>query len=94
MTKPLRYPVHSSATREHLLPRSRGGGLIIVVCWDCNRSKADTALDAWLAVLRFRDDPRAYHVERWMQENWQVVEELRGLERAARLADEQRGGVA
>lgn len=95
MTRPVQNPIHTTATREHLLPRSRGGTgkFIIIVCWDCNRSKADTPLDSWLALLRFRDDPRAYYVDKWMKENWRVVTELRGLEKAARLADQQRKGV-
>jgi 5-methylcytosine-specific restriction endonuclease McrA len=51
------------ATKDHKLPRSRGGQLTaenrIIVCWTCNGDKKDFTLGEWHERLRQGGDPRA-----------------------------------
>lgn len=60
-----RYP-----TRDHLLPRSRGGTNaaknIAICCRCCNGDKGDRTPREWLAALADVYDPRAMHVARFM----------------------------
>lgn len=52
-------------TRDHALPKSRGGkqgANIIICCAACNCDKANLAIWEWLAVLEGKGDPRAEHV--------------------------------
>jgi hypothetical protein len=79
----------TSPTREHLVPRVRGGhvGPTVIVCSKCNNDKGDVHLDGWLGLLRARDDRRAYFLAKWMQHNWRTVARVRQLE--TQWADEQ-----
>jgi 5-methylcytosine-specific restriction endonuclease McrA len=49
-------------TKDHILPRSRGGTLqpanCLIVCRGCNGEKADRTLDEFATWLRGRDDER------------------------------------
>lgn len=38
-------------TRDHVLPVSKHGTAILIVCWDCNRRKGDTMPDLFLETL-------------------------------------------
>lgn len=53
-------------SREHILPKSRGGGdgaiNIAIVCAPCNNDKSDWTLDEFAARLTTGDDPRAPRV--------------------------------
>lgn len=53
-------------TREHLIPKSRGGDLSpdnrLIVCSPCNGDKGDMLIKVWLYWLRKNDDPRAPYV--------------------------------
>jgi hypothetical protein len=74
MTKPRSLNLGTSATRDHIRPKSMGGsrGAVanrIIVCKRCNQDKSDRFLTTWLHELRMKGDPRAEHVTR-------VVEEL------------------
>jgi hypothetical protein len=54
-----------SATKDHVIPRSRLWGLahrILVVCARCNNDKGNETLEEWLATLIARKDIRALHV--------------------------------
>lgn len=54
-------------SRDHVLPRSRGGARrasnVLIVCRTCNFDKADRTLGEWLKLLRGVGDPRALFVE-------------------------------
>lgn len=54
-------------TREHVVPRIRGGELIpgnrLIVCWGCNQDKANRTLQEWINKLRINGDPRLLLVE-------------------------------
>lgn len=39
-------------TRDHVLPRSKGGTALLIVCWRCNNDKGDTMPDVYLDRLR------------------------------------------
>lgn len=39
-------------TRDHVLPLSRQGTAILIVCWDCNQRKSDTMPDIFLDTLK------------------------------------------
>lgn len=45
-----RHP-HLKPTRDHVLPRSKGGTAILFVCWRCNNEKGDTMPDVYLERL-------------------------------------------
>lgn len=54
------------ATRDHKLPRSKGGALTfenrIIVCRRCNEDKRDLTIGEWHLDLRSVADPRARRV--------------------------------
>lgn len=54
-------------TREHIVPRSKGGRLnganMLIVCSICNHNKSDMSLEQFAEWLRARRDPRAEIVE-------------------------------
>lgn len=59
---------HWSATRDHLIPVSRGGSKraatnLIVCCNRCNYEKDNQTLSEWVDVLRAANDPRALRVQ-------------------------------
>ncbi len=51
-------------TREHLIPRCRGGTLCVRACAPCNFSKGSLSLDEWLARMP-PDAPQHQARERW-----------------------------
>lgn len=62
MTPPDRAP-----SREHIVPRSRGGSRgsrrnRAIVCEPCNADKGAMTLPEWCAALEAAGDPRAAHV--------------------------------
>lgn len=78
---------YRSPTREHVVPRSRGGGAgrVILVCLACNQDKAHLTIHEWLRYLREVGDPRAERVAEVI-----VDFELEG-DRLRALAQEYRG---
>jgi 5-methylcytosine-specific restriction endonuclease McrA len=60
----------SRPTREHIVPKSKGGDLNpenrLVVCAPCNGDKGDLTLENWAHKLTRRGDPRASLV-------WEIV---------------------
>lgn len=38
-------------TRDHVLPLSKQGTAILIVCWDCNHRKGDIMPDVFLETL-------------------------------------------
>jgi hypothetical protein len=59
-------------TRDHVIPKSvMPGQGTLVVCLQCNNDKGGRLLSDWLAVLVERQDPRAAHVRKLMEnEAW------------------------
>ena len=58
-------------TRDHVVPKSRGGTFIVPACGPCNKSKADSSLDKWLLRLP-NSAPQHYIIPAfilWMQNN-------------------------
>lgn len=50
---------HGNApTREHVNPRVRGGGPIVIACRKCNTDKGDLSLREWATILLMRNDFR------------------------------------
>lgn len=49
-------------TRDHVVPKSRGGYFVVICCRQCNNEKANLPLVGWLGLLKRRNDPRAIHV--------------------------------
>ena len=49
-------------TRDHVNPKSLGGGPTIICCRRCNQHKADQALSEWAATLTRTGDRRASRV--------------------------------
>lgn len=53
-------------TRDHVLPRCRGGTIgadnILVVCFTCNGDKGDRTLGEFLLALAQVNDPRSYRI--------------------------------
>ncbi len=39
------------ATRDHVIPKSTGGDIIVICCLECNSKKADMHPDFWLHYL-------------------------------------------
>jgi hypothetical protein len=39
-------------TRDHVIPKSRGGRSIVIACHACNQLKGAMCLDAWIEVMR------------------------------------------
>jgi len=65
----VRMDMHDPAirpTRDHIVPRSRGGRNAIdncmAVCWQCNQDKADALITEWHRYLVHNNDKRAIHV--------------------------------
>lgn len=66
---------------DHVKAWSKGGAFTIPCCWECNSSKGNKALKAWLRWVR------DYHPRKWRQierhhrgrHNWlsQIVHEVR-----------------
>lgn len=54
---------YEQPTRDHVVPKSRGGALgvsnIVIVCRRCNLDKTDMLLSEFYGWLRQRSDPRA-----------------------------------
>ena len=66
-------PAHGAhrPTPDHIRARSKGYGLgpnTAYVCWRCNQDKAALSLSEWLAHLHRAGDPRAAHVEKFINE--------------------------
>lgn len=63
MTRKLAHRVPS---RDHLVPRSRGGdrrdGNRLIICRSCNADKDNMTLLEFVRYLKQRNDPRAGHV--------------------------------
>lgn len=57
-------------TRDHIVPRSKGGTNVhtnlLGCCRACNETKEDKRLLEWASELRETGDPRAERVERLM----------------------------
>lgn len=60
----------SRPTKDHRLPRSRGGKLLngnrVICCAKCNGDKASQTLEEFLGWLECRRDPRAEHVRAYL----------------------------
>ena len=60
-----------SPTRDHMIPRSRGGtlepGNKVIVCMPCNLSKGDLTIHEFYQALVSYRDPRAKHVARFIE---------------------------
>lgn len=54
-------------TREHVIPHSQGGRIVIAACRRCNHDKANLTPTEWLAVLRERQDQRLERVAKVFQ---------------------------
>lgn len=75
--------VHSHphrVSRDHLIPKSRGGGPIVFVCAACNGDKADKTLDQWLIELLADGDPRGAVVAAWMARHARQIDLIRAEE--------------
>jgi hypothetical protein len=42
---------HLRPTRDHVIPRSRGGREKVICCWKCNSLKGDMMPDEWAAYM-------------------------------------------
>lgn len=60
-------PHQRRPTRDHILPRCRGGtgngaDNIVISCAECNTDKANLSVGQFLLALALKDDPRALRV--------------------------------
>lgn len=46
-----RASVHLQATRDHVNPRSKGGGAVVICCITCNGIKGDMNPEDWLLFM-------------------------------------------
>lgn len=69
MVKSLNQNSGRNPTRDHMIPKVRGGGRTLIVCSACNLNKGNFTLREWLAVLLVERDRRAQHVAAVIAQN-------------------------
>ena len=65
------------ATRDHVVPRLRGGQLTLDACRECNKAKGSRSLAEWLKILPV-DAPQRGHIARIFQLYPEVVGDKTG----------------
>ena len=56
-------------TRDHLIPKSKGGKIILLVCTECNNSKGNKSLKNWLEDLS-ELSPQHIYASRFLNIKW------------------------
>lgn len=80
----------TAATRDHIVPATRGGITKITVCTRCNHEKADRTLTEWSKFLRETYDDRAFVVDAFLRSRPDILQ----LEESKMLGAEQLSGSA
>lgn len=72
-------------TRDHVIPRARGGTEIVIACMACNHLKADMHPAMWLLMLQKRFDEVLAHFGRPGPRGMQLFYSLFGEELAPHM---------